>query len=94
MNVEETSNTSSGKNEELIKREEVKDTPFVKITTNGESFLVMGKHRITGKGDNETVDKVIKELKKTDWAFMLNIISAAVEMHMELKEKEILPIKL
>jgi hypothetical protein len=73
-----TDNKKSG--EELIKRKDIKDSPFEIITINGESFGAMGQYRITEKGKFKDIEK---ELSKITW----NRIVQVVMLLDEAKEK-------
>ena len=53
------------KAEELIKRTEVKDTPFTIIETEEGKFLTMGKYRLTEPTDNML--ELIEEGNKFSW---------------------------
>ena len=70
-NVENTNNSNYSKNEELIKREDIKDSPFTMITTEEGTFGVMGKYRITEFG---TTKEVKAELKKITWNRIIQVI--------------------
>ena len=47
------------KNEELVKRTEVENTPFVLVEQDGNKFLTLGNYRIT---DVDLTDEELKEL--------------------------------
>lgn len=74
--AKETDNLKSS-NEELIKREEIEDTPFMVITTEGKSFGVMGRWRITEDKENEW--QVKDELKKMTWNRITQVILLLME---------------
>ena len=63
-NVKEVAKEGSSK-EELIKRVQIKDSPFEVITQDGYSFGVMGNYRLTEKSND--AKEVAKELKKITW---------------------------
>ncbi len=62
---------SSSQNEELIKREDIKDSPFQVVTTEEGSFGVMGKWRITELG---TKEEIKGELEVISWNRIVQII--------------------
>ena len=61
-------------NTELIKRKEVKNTPFTIIskTDTNEHFAVMGDYRITEVYDSQ--NKVEKEVKKITWNRIVQVM--------------------
>ena len=61
----------SGPKEELIERDEIKDSPFEVITRNGESWGVMGQYRLTEVGNNKK--KVKRELEKITWNRIIQV---------------------
>ncbi len=81
-NVNGTDKVNSG--EELVKRKDIKETPFQVITTEGVSFGAMGEYRVTEKC--ETVKEVEKELKKITW----NRIIQVMMILEEVKNKQII----
>jgi len=69
------------KNEEIIKRLSIEDSPFEVITKDGASFGVMGNYRLTSK--STSAESVKSELEKITW----NRIIQVVMILNELKEK-------
>ena len=69
---------NSSKNEELVKRKGIKDTPFEVITIDGESFGTMGAYRLTEKYDN--VKECEKDLKKMTWNRVLQVMMSTLIM--------------
>lgn len=68
-----TKNTNNTElNSELIKRTEIKDTPFTVITIEGKSFGSMGQYRITEIYNNEETPK--KEVQKITWNRLIQVI--------------------
>ncbi len=61
----ETNKQDFSKNEELVKRQNIKDTPFTMISIDGEHFGVMGDYRITEKYMDKK--KLERDLKKVTW---------------------------
>lgn len=76
MNVID-SKESSSKNEELIKRKQIKDSPFSIITTEEGSFGCIGKYRITEP--KETEEEIEKELSKMTWDRIVQVILILIE---------------
>jgi len=69
---EELTNKDSS-NEQLVKREPIKDSPFVVISIEDKKhFGVMGEYRVTE--EMESKEKVEKELKKITWNRMIQVI--------------------
>jgi hypothetical protein len=85
QNVEKVVKEDSG-NEELIKRVQVKDSPFEVITQDGYSFGVMGNYRLTEKSNN--AKEVAKELKKITWNRVIQIVMILDEVKSKIKKEE------
>lgn len=75
---------SSNKNEELVTREEIKDTPFHIIGTEEGFFGVVGKYRITEPNYNKK--EIEKELKKITWNRIVQIMLILIETEGEVKK--------
>lgn len=58
---------------ELIKREDVENTPFIIITMNDEHFGTLGNYRITEI--YEDIERLRKELKEFSWNRLIQVIS-------------------
>lgn len=71
-NVNGTDKKNSSEKEELIKKENVKDTPFEIITIDGESFGAMGDYRLTEKKGSKK--EIKKELSAITWNRIIQII--------------------
>ena len=86
MNVKEPRENS---NSELIKRDEITDSPFEVITQNGVSFGTMGQYRLT----EPTTDKrkLKRDLEKITWNRIIQVVMILDEMKDKLKEVK--PIK-
>mgnify|MGYP000732563874 CR=1 FL=1 len=84
-NVEKVVKKDSGK-EELIKRVQIKDSPFEVITQDGYSFGVMGNYRLTEKSNN--AKEVAKELKKITWNRVIQIVMILDEVKSKIKKQE------
>jgi hypothetical protein len=78
--VKEVNKKDSG-NKELIKKEEIKDSPFTVVTINGESFGVMGGYRVTKK--TGTVEQIKKELEKITWNRIVQVMMILKELQTE-----------
>jgi hypothetical protein len=80
MNVEKDNRGSS----ELIKREDIKESPFTIITIDGKSFGTMGNYRLTEEG---TKDQIKKELSKITWNRIIQVTMILNEIKDEVNEK-------
>ena len=80
--VSTTASKKSGK--ELIKREDIPNSPFEVITTDGKSFGVMGKFRITEEG---TKAQIKKELKEITWNRIIQVIMLLSQLQEEQKQQ-------
>ena len=74
-------NPDYSNNKELIKRINIKDSPFEVITKDGQSFGVMGNYRLTEPGKDAKTIK--QELEKITWNRVIQIVMILNE----LKEK-------
>jgi hypothetical protein len=74
-------NKKDSLNEEIIKKTEVKDSPFNIIEVDGEFFGSMGQYRVTETYDSH--QKCKKELEKITWNRLIQVIMILGE----LKEK-------
>lgn len=74
---------NKGSNSEIIRRIDVKDTPFEIIVQEGKAFGVMGKYRITEAYEKEST--VHEELKKVTWNRIVQIIMLLWEQKEENK---------
>jgi hypothetical protein len=74
--------------EELIKREDIKDTPFqvIEIKDRKECFGVMGEYRVTQK--YETTAEVKKDLKKMTWNRIVQVIMILGELKEKVETKK------
>ena len=84
-NVEKVVKKDSGK-EELIKRVQIKDSPFEVITQDGYSFGVMGNYRLQEKQNN--AKEVEKELKKITRNRIIKIVMILDEVKSKIKKQE------
>lgn len=78
LSGDQTDNKHSNSNEELIKREDVENTPFQVITIGKDSFGTFGKYKITE--DYENPLQVHAELKKMDWNRVIQIMVLVIDM--------------
>jgi len=75
LNVKEADNKDS--NSEIIKRKDIKNSPFIVITVEKGSFGTMGKYRITEI--YETPEEVEEELKEITWNRIIQVIQLLTE---------------
>ncbi len=69
--------------EELVKRQDVPDSPFTIVTTEEGSFLTMGKYRISEPAD---LKEIIKESKKITWNRLIQVMMLVGENMKEFNE--------
>lgn len=81
--VNGTDKKNSSKNEELVKRKDIKDTPFEVITINDKSFGTMGQFRLTE--NLNSIKEVEKELKEITWNRLIQVIMILDELKSNLK---------
>lgn len=68
-------------NYEVLKRQEIKDTPFTLVTLNNEGktehFAAYGKYRITEHYDK--ADTCINEVKKVTWNRLVQVMALTLD---------------
>lgn len=76
--------------EELIKRTEVKDTPFQVIQTDDKVFGVMGKYRLTEplEDSEENKLKIMNELLVINWNKILNVILCVMDTESDIIKEQ------
>ena len=62
------------KNKQLVKRHELKNSPFVVIETNKQFFLTMGKYRLSEKLFNN-IEEVNEWMEINKWELLTNFCS-------------------
>lgn len=73
---------SSNSNYELIERKRIGETPFEKVRTEKEQFIVMGKYRITQ--DEDDFQEILKECETTtNWKLLITVIGVIVNEILE-----------
>lgn len=75
----ETLMEDMGKNEELISREQVDDSPFWIIGIDGKYFGAMGRYRLTEP--TEDVDSLREELRGMTWNRLIQVIEIILDSH-------------
>lgn len=73
--TEEANNSESS---ELIKKEEIKNTPFIFVEYKGECFIALGNYRVTLKEEDHLIRNVKeaeKFLKKEMWNMIPRVIA-------------------
>lgn len=65
------------KNTELVKKEEIPNTPFTIVEINNEYFGVMGQYRLTEISQNK--EEIKKELESINWTRIIQIILILIE---------------
>ena len=74
------------KKKQLIKRTEIKDSPFTVVTVDGRSFGVMGKYRITE--DSDSVREVKEQLEAITWNRIIQVVLLLDELKKDVNKKE------
>lgn len=79
--VRELSKQSSSESEQLVKTEQIKETPFVWVpgdenANEGEGFMALGQYKIW---DNVTKKQCEVELDGINWEVMIAIIGAITD---------------
>lgn len=91
INKLNSSNEETANNEkQLLDREEVKNTPFVKINNyeKNTSMIVLGNYRISEEMElgTETEEEYMTRLQSVDWNMMISIIGIITEQQVKLLE--------
>ena len=86
-NAKKVTKEDYGPKEELIERDEIKDSPFEVITKNGQSWGAMGQYRLTEVGNNRK--KVKRELEKITWNRVIQVIMILNEINNKLKTEKV-----
>ena len=75
-------------NSEMIKREDVKNTPFtiISLTDKNEHFAVMGEYRVTEV--YKTKEKAKKEVEQITWNRIIQVIMILNEKNVTLKNQK------
>ena len=76
MNVKEVNR--QGSSEELVKREQIKDTPFTMIGMDGKWFGTMGEYRMTEQFDNK--GELEDSLKCITWNRIIQVMMVINEI--------------
>lgn len=71
-------------NEELVKRHEIKDTPFTIVEIEGEFFATMGQYRLTEKF--KTYEEAHDTITANTWNNVTNLI---ITLHEILKQNNL-----
>lgn len=70
------------KNTELIKKKEVKDSPFTIITTENGSFAALGNYQITKQ--YKTIKQAEDAVTKITWNRITQLISLIIEINRKM----------
>ena len=84
-NAKKVNKEDSGPKEELIERDEIKNSPFEVITKNGQSWGAMGQYRLTEVGNDKI--KIKKELEKITWNRIIQVIMILNEITNKQKQQ-------
>jgi hypothetical protein len=80
MNVSEKGKQNSGeKNEELIKKETIKNTPFEIVTINEKCFIGLGNYKLSEEVIEEEKDILKKRIEDKDWLLTTYLINALTD---------------
>jgi thioredoxin-related protein len=79
-----TTDKQNSSNEELIKKYEVKNTPFTIIKQDNKVYGVMGQYRLTE--DLKSVKKAKEEMKKITWDRLMQVVTILFDKAEEIKE--------
>lgn len=79
-NVEKQDKQNSS---ELIKKEEIKNSPFTIVTKDGESFGVMGNYKITENAKSKK--EIKKQLETITWNRIIQVVMLLDELKSNLK---------
>lgn len=84
-NAKKVNKEESGDKEEIIQRDEIKNSPFEVITKNGQSWGAMGQYRLTEVENDRK--KVKRELTKITWNRVIQVIMILNEITNKQKQQ-------
>ncbi len=75
-------------NSEMIKREDIKNTPFtiISLTDKNEHFAVMGEYRVTEV--YKTKAKAKKEVEEITWNRIIQVVMILNEKNVTIKNQK------
>ena len=68
--------------EELVKRTELKDSPFTVVETDGKIFGTIGNYRVTE--ECESVEQCAEECLEINWNRILQVVMILQEKQVEI----------
>lgn len=83
--MSEIDNEDFSKNEELIKREDIKDSPFHLISTEKGHFVSVGEYRITEL--RETREQALDDIKDITWNRIVQIVLILMEQRQKIEQE-------
>lgn len=83
-NAEENQSKERYSNEEIIKRELIPGSPFIKVTVEEGIFIALGENRLT---DIYGTQSELDEYMDT-WEFMIILISCVADMRQKFLDKQ------
>lgn len=86
MNVNQIDKENSSKEEKLIERINLDNTPFTMVKENGKWFGLMGDYKMTE--DLEKMEDVKKLLEKPNWNIIVGLVTAIVHLHTRMNKGE------
>ena len=84
-NVKKVKKVSS-KKKQLIKKVEIKNSPFHVVTVDGQSFGVMGQYRVTENSDS--VRQIKEELESITWNRIIQVVLLLDEIKSKIKKED------
>lgn len=73
---------------QLVKLEEIPDTPFTAARYEGKWYLMIGRYRLTE--GLKTKKAVLKEAENTSWWRLMAVMKIVAEMEIDMRSKEVI----
>jgi translation elongation factor P/translation initiation factor 5A len=85
-NVKKSKKVSSKKSKQLIKKIDIKDSPFQVVTVDGRSFGVMGQYKVTE--DSDSVREVKEKLEAITWNRIIQVVLLLDDIKNKVNKEE------
>ena len=86
---EQVGNTlTTGEVGELIKRNDVLETPFTVIETENGSFIALGNYMLTRPTDGHTSSQLVDKIIHHDWNLIVNLVLTLFEIADKTNKEE------
>jgi hypothetical protein len=77
--LERGKQNSGEKNEEIIKKETIENTPFEIVTINKKCFIGLGNYKLSEEVEEKEKDILEKRIENKDWLLTMYLINALTD---------------